>query len=646
MKKNILFPVFFFLTLISSFAQKPAVIPYVSGVPSPIDLKHCGDDRLFVLSRVGSIYIIQPDGTLNTTPFLDIQSKISSTNSEEGMLGLAFSPDYATSGKFYVNYTSNAGGQLHSVIEEYKVSASDPDVADAGSALIILTQDQPYSNHNGGNLMFGPDGYLYINFGDGGSGGDPLENGQDLTTFLGKILRIDVSASSVSTPYTIPSSNPFYNSANPNVKKEIWAYGLRNPWRSSFDRITGDLWIADVGQGQVEEIDFAPASDPGGHNYGWDIMEGSQCFEPSSGCNTTGLTLPIYSYTHSVGNSITGGYVYRSAQSAFLFGIYIYSDFGDEWIDGIREENGSLSGDVMHLITAAGVPGKPISFGQDRYGDLYVLLYNDNTVYKFADTSYLLTPKAFFTGTNQGGGNYLLDGLEGKALTYQWYRDGSPIAGATLPDYTTAVEGVYTLQVSNSLGHTGISEEFTLGPLPVTMTSFHAAAIENYVILNWVTASESNVKGFAMERKYRNENQFIEIGFVSSKAPAGNASNAIHYSYKDEQVKPGQQVFYRIKILDKDGRESYSGIVNVEIPNQSHVRVYPNPATNHLNIRIDKNLLPANIRIVNDQGGSILVKEIHEYNTQIPLQQPTGIYFLLITSKDGSTLYSDKIIIK
>ncbi len=421
--KKVLSIVFFALLLTMNAkklaAQKLAVNAYVSGLTLPIDLKTCGDDRLFVAERPGTIRVINADGTLRAIPFLDVSAKVSSyTNGEEGFLGFAFSPNYKTDGKFFVDYTANISGLLTTVIEQYKVDPSDSNVAQT-TGLRILSQSQPFSNHNGGNLMFGKDGYLYINFGDGGSGGDPNGNGQNKNTVLAKVLRIDISNSSVRQPYKIPTTNPFYGQSG--VKPEIWAYGVRNPWRSSFDRITGDLWIADVGQGAVEEVDFQTAKAAGGNNYGWNIMEGTACYNPASGCNQTGLTLPIYDYTHAVGQAITGGYVYRSAQSKSLWGVYLFADYVAKWIDGIQQVNGTLSGPVTHYITAAQATGNPVSFGQDRLGDLYILFNNDGTVYKLEDTSYQRKPKAYFTPIDQGNGTFLLQGLQDAILLINGY---------------------------------------------------------------------------------------------------------------------------------------------------------------------------------------------------------------------------------
>lgn len=607
------------------FAQKLAALPYVDGFNMPIDLKHCGDDRLFVAERTGVIRIINADNSLNPVPFLDISTEISSTNSEEGFLGFAFSPDYKTSGKFYVNYTSNIAGQLTSVIKEFKVSA-DTNAADPASALVIITQAQPFSNHNGGNMLFGDDGYLYINFGDGGSGGDPYNNAQDLTTFLGKILRIDISQSSIAAPYTIPPSNPFYSDVTPGIKKEIWAYGLRNPWRSSIDKLTGDFWIADVGQGQVEEIDFEPKSASGGRNYGWKIMEGNTCYNSPS-CNTTGLTLPLYSYTHDYGHSITGGFVYRSPQSKSLFGMYIFADYVLKWIDGIRQSNGILEGSVQHLITNSQATGNPVSFGEDRWGGLYIMFNNNNTVYRLEDTSYLRKPKAYFTATGQGGGSFLFNGLQGKNLMYQWLKDGVEILGATQPDYIASQEGSYTLKVTNSLGNSDISEPFILGIVPVRILSFTAQESHLGINLKWKTASEENSKGFAVQRKWNNEGVFKNISFIATKAANGNSSGGLSYLYTDTIARKSGQVFYRIKMENIDGSYSLSGIQAIRFSN-SGIHIFPNPSKGEIHILLDDYTSHVLVSLYNNLGKKVGQYTIKQKQSVINLSAKKGIYYM------------------
>jgi glucose/arabinose dehydrogenase len=340
----------------------------------PVDLASPpGDSRLFVVEKAGRIRIIE-NGTLLAPAFLDISAQVSS-NGERGLLGLAFDPDYETTGRFVVNYTDLAG-DTH--IAAFTVSSGDANRADPASEELILRVDQPFENHNGGQVAFGPDAYLYIALGDGGGSGDPMANGQSLTTLLGKLLRIDLNGGS---PYGIPSGNPF--SAVAAARSEIWSYGLRNPWRFTFDRLTGDLYIADVGQGEREEIDVGLAADGAGRgaNYGWDIMEGDACFEPASGCDRTGLILPVLQYDHSEGCSVTGGHVYRGSAIPALQGTYFYSDFCSGWVRSFRLSSGAVAEEREWPALQA---GNVTSFGQDDAGELYILT-SGGSVYRIVE---------------------------------------------------------------------------------------------------------------------------------------------------------------------------------------------------------------------------------------------------------------------
>ncbi len=295
----------------------------------PVGIYHAGDEsnRLFVLEQAGVIYVFENSKTVNSaTVFLDIRDRVNDEGYEEGLLGLAFHPDYENNHYFYVDYT--AANPRRTVIARYQANPDNPNKADKNSEFVILEVEQPYRNHNGGQISFGPDGYLYIALGDGGSGGDPKGNGQNLQTLLGSILRIDVDNPSNGRNYGIPSDNPFAGNTE-GYREEIYAYGLRNPWRFSFDPETDQLWAADVGQENWEEIDIIKK----GKNYGWNIMEGKHCYKPSTGCNTAGLELPIWEYGHDVGHSITGGFVYRGTKIPQLIGLYIYGDFefGQIW---------------------------------------------------------------------------------------------------------------------------------------------------------------------------------------------------------------------------------------------------------------------------------------------------------------------------
>lgn len=317
-----------------------------------------GSGRLFVVEKAGTIRIVT-DGNVSPTPFLDIRQLVGSTGSEQGLLSAAFHPDYATNGRFFVNYTDTNGD---TVIARYSVS-DDPDRADPNSARTILILDQPYANHNGGLLLFGPDGYLWVGTGDGGSAGDPHDNAQNPQVLLGKMLRLDVDAGD---PYAIPPDNPFVG--DPGVRDEIWTMGLRNPWRYSFDRATGDLYIADVGQNAYEEIDLQRANSRGGENYGWSMMEGFHCYPPRTGCNQRGLALPIAEYSHELGCSVTGGYVYRGSAYPRLAGAYYFGDYCSGLIWALYQNEAGEWTKTRLLDTDLSIS----SFGEDGTGEVYL----------------------------------------------------------------------------------------------------------------------------------------------------------------------------------------------------------------------------------------------------------------------------------
>jgi glucose/arabinose dehydrogenase len=354
------------------------------GLDKPVAISHAGDGsgRLFVLEQAGQIRVIKNDALL-TEPLLDVRSEITA-GGEKGLLGIAFHPAFQKTDLLYLNYTANRP-RLQTFISEFHLDKTGK--VDTKSERILLSIDQPWGNHNGGQLAFGPDGYLYIGVGDGGSGNDPNNNGQNLATLLGSILRIDVDQRSEGRAYAIPADNPFI--ATPEARPEIWAYGLRNPWRFSFDRDTGTLYAADVGQDEVEEIDIIEK----GKNYGWRVMEGPQCTPGvNRDCNNQGYTLPIYSYRHDTGRSITGGYVYRGKAIPKLCGTYLYGDFVNQAIWGLRYREGMV---VRHktlydpkfiwnlAIDYFRDDGLLIStFGEDEAGEVYVAAYQSGTIYR------------------------------------------------------------------------------------------------------------------------------------------------------------------------------------------------------------------------------------------------------------------------
>ena len=318
-------------------------------------------DLIFITEQGGVIYSFSSNNPQQADVFLDITDRVNRGGNEEGLLGLAFDPDYRENGYLYVYYS--VADPSRSVLARFSIDEEDTDVADPESEVIIMEVAQPYANHNAGQLAFGPDGYFYIGLGDGGGSGDPMGNAQNLSTVLGSILRIDVNGLSAPGDYAIPADNPFMGTED--AREEIWAFGLRNPWRFSFDLETGLLWAADVGQNLWEEIDIITK----GANYGWNIMEGSHCYSPSTGCNQSGLTLPIFEYDHSQGCSVTGGYVYRGDQIPALQGYYIYGDYCSGNIWALAYDGSAVTENIRLVDSGLSIT----SFGEDLAGNLYIL---------------------------------------------------------------------------------------------------------------------------------------------------------------------------------------------------------------------------------------------------------------------------------
>ncbi|MCB0839304.1 MAG: PQQ-dependent sugar dehydrogenase [Bacteroidetes bacterium] len=339
----------------------------------PVDFQYSGgtNGHIFIVEQRGKIYVLNNQ---KKTLFLDIEDQVDNRGNEEGLLGLAFHPNYANNGYFYVNYTANNPDRT--VIARFSVDPSSPLKTKPNSKKVLLEFSQPYSNHNGGSIVFGPDGYLYIGVGDGGSGGDPQGNGQNVKTLLGSILRIDVNKNSVNNAYGIPADNPFASGQN-GAKPEIYAYGLRNPWRINFDSETGDLWAGDVGQNAYEEIDIIKK----GGNYGWKVREGEHCYSPQSGCETQGFEPPVWEYGRGQGLSVTGGFVYRGTKLPGLIGKYIYADYlsGRVWAleqrTGKKPEN-TLLFKIPQLQVA--------SFGVDQNQELYICSF-DGHIYRLEE---------------------------------------------------------------------------------------------------------------------------------------------------------------------------------------------------------------------------------------------------------------------
>ncbi len=411
---------------------------WATGFTRPVDIASAGDDRLFIVEQRGLIHILDAQGQRLDTPYLNIQSRVNSGASERGLLGLVFHPDYAENGYFYVNYTNTSG---HTRVSRFRVSAADPDVADPDSELVLISVNQPYANHNAGDLNFGPDGYLYFGLGDGGSGGDPQNFSQNRQSLLGKMIRINVDSGS---PYAIPPDNPFVN--DPSTLNEIWAIGLRNPWKFSFDRLTGDMWIGDVGQNAWEEIDFQPASSTGGENYGWRCYEGNNPYN-TSGCQpASAYTFPVRVYANNFTNgcSVTGGFVYRGNAFPDLYGHYLYTDYcsGRIWSLTPNGAGGWTNRQLTQVASSSFV-----SFGEDRNGELYLASLS-GAVFRVRELcSPFRVAGAATDETCAGDADGRIDlGIDnpGATHTITWS------TGANTPSLSGLTAGTYSVSVTNS----------------------------------------------------------------------------------------------------------------------------------------------------------------------------------------------------
>jgi glucose/arabinose dehydrogenase len=491
------------------------LVLYKSGFDDPVDIAHAGDDRLFIVERQGIIKIIDGSGETLSTPFLNITDKIESGYSEQGLLGLAFAPDYDSSGVFYVNYTDNDD---NTVVARYHVSTFDANIADESTEQIVFTANQPYINHNGGDLAFGPDGYLYIGLGDGGDAGDPGNRALDPLEKLGKMHRIDVHG--VDT-YVTPTTNPYYGSSD--TLETIWDFGLRNPWRYNFDRLTGDLWIGDVGQNLWEEINFEPAG-TGGFNYGWKCYEASDEFSPGSCDDGVTYTFPIFEYNHSFssgGYAVVGGYVYRGTAYPGLYGYYICGDnVSNNWWTIYPAAGGGWDVQIHEDVSS-----NISTFGEDASGELYCAELYTGRIYKITDVcgDFALSATAvdYQCGTTNGSINLTITGgdapyeiewsngaesedltelteagtysvivtddagcvktleviineipafeatftVSGNTLTavggvsWQWFLNGEAITGATEQEYVISEPGIYSVEITNENGCTELSAE-------------------------------------------------------------------------------------------------------------------------------------------------------------------------------------------
>lgn len=560
----------FILCVFTAFiakAQTPNIVltQVVSGLSQPVAISQCGDERLFVVEQFGNIKIIK-NGSLLSSPFLNIGS-LTAAGGERGLLGLAFAPDYATTRNFYISYTNTSGT---STIARYQVSANNPDSALLSSGQIILTQSQPYSNHNGGNLAFGPDGYLYIGLGDGGSANDPQGNGQNKMVKLGKMLRIDVAGSAT---YTVPATNPFVGNAA--YLPEIWATGLRNPWRYSFDKLTGDLWIADVGQDVWEEIDMQPASSTGGENYGWRCYEGNSSFN-TSGCGAaSNYVAPVHVRQHggTYGDcSITGGFIYRGAKHANLYGNYIFADYCSSNLYMLSKNS---SGNYVPTVLKNNTNTPWTAFGQDIYGELYVADYSNGKIFAISDTSTCLPVANFNLPSTYAtcDSTMLLSTPYNPGMIYQWSLNGVTIAGADSSVYLANTDGDYTVTVANFInGCIAVSDTTTID-FGVTIT----ASLTGLDTLYCVNAPTVVLTGTPAGGTFSGPGV---TGNVFDPTAAGVGAQTITYSYMANGCSATAQTSTTISAC--------TGIDN--IANTAAIHVVPNPSNGTFSINFANNL--------------------------------------------------------
>ena len=470
MKAIFLQGIIFFLFILPLSSQVQLEFrSFATGLDNPVEIANAGDNRLFVVQQRGLIRILDLEGNVAETPFLDLSGVVSQSGSETGLLGLAFHPEYHENGYFFVNYTRASDGST--VVSRFSTDSNNPDLANRESEIQLLTVNQPHANHNGGQLLFGPDGYLYIALGDGGGSGDPQNRGQNRNTFLGKMLRIDVNVEDGSG-YAIPPDNPFVN--DETTLDEIWAWGLRNPWRNSFDRLTGDFWIADVGQNSREEINFQQAGSTGGQNYGWRCFEGNQPYNQSDCLETENFVSPVFDYAHEGSGctgSVTGGYVYRGARFNGLFGVYIFSDYCTGNVYTLSQTPEGFNGEQL-----SGLNEKRIStFGEDRYGELYAAQKNAGEIYKVTETGDCQPVAMILTGDTtlvlEPDSSMSIEALYHPSLQYEWQKNDEPVEGGNQHKLDITEEGIYMVQVINpENGCTNIS-----APVEVTAVSTSVA---------------------------------------------------------------------------------------------------------------------------------------------------------------------------
>jgi len=609
----------------SIFAQPVLDLELVPspGFNSPVDIANAGDDRLFIVEQDGYIRILNTDGT--SSLFLDIDSKVKSSGSEQGLLGLAFDPNYAVNKYFYVNYTNNTATG-NTIIARYTRNAVNPNIADVASEVILLTVVQPFTNHNGGNLEFGADGYLYIGMGDGGSGGDPGNRSQDLTDQkLGKMLRIDVST----VPYTIPADNPFVGITGDD---EIWQYGLRNPWRFSFDRLTGDLWIGDVGQGAWEEVDFQPATSNGGENWGWRCYEGNNTYN-IAGCGPIGnYDFPIYVYDHTFGAggfAITGGYVYRGTQNPGMYGYYIFCDYvtGNWWTTVSDGAGGWISGlDDFAFDNIS-------TFGEGYDGEIYCASLSGGEIYHLVDLCSNINLDLAVTNnaaptTSNGSINLTVTGAIAP-ITYSW------TTGAITQDISGLGAGSYTVTVTDAQGcvvsDAALVEDNCTGATGIVVTSVTSTT----ATLDWDDVGATSYK---VLYKPAGPGAFISVNTATSNRTLTGLIPNTGYTFKVRNKCPGAPGSFTITGPNFVTNPLKEG----EVIATDYFEIYPNPGTGVFYI----DGVPAGVDVqVRDISGKLILTSVLTDQGYVDLTgNAAGMYFIEL-SNNGDIIATEKVVL-
>ncbi|MBA3649278.1 MAG: PQQ-dependent sugar dehydrogenase [Chitinophagales bacterium] len=598
------------------------LIPFSFGYTSPVDIENCGDSRLFIVQKDGFIYVCDSTGNKKPVPFLDIHLRINNLNSERGLLGLAFHPAYIVNGKFFVYYTEKDSGALR--ISSFQTDSNNVSVADTNSEQILIQIPHfTFTNHNGGCLKFGHDGYLYIGTGDGGSAGDPFNNAQNKKSYLGKMLRLDVNHE---LPYTIPSDNPFV--LDTSAYPEIWDLGLRNPWRFSFDHLTGNLWIGDVGQDLLEEVDLEKAFSAGMLNYGWRCYEGDHPYNLSLCSGVANVTFPIYEYMHTPipdrNCSITGGFVYRGAEYGNLFGRYIFNDYcSGKFYTLFEDENGAWIESLVSDDTSFNF----VTFGEDHLQELYTAGIINGTIYHITDT--ICGPTAFIMesiySTVCAGG--VLHALIDTGFKYQWMINGVDIAGAITDSYATINAGAYSVAVSNSKGCTNISSPITVVDKALIsisgLDSFYCTYQTSILLTGSPEGGLFSGPGIS--------------GNFFQPDEAGIGTFTIYYSYQNDAG---------CYAIDSE-IVTVAECTGIDDNHSENIKIYPNPGNGIFIIQLPKGITTDELSVWNISG-QLEIKIIPSSPAQTfnlnASELPDGIYFVAIKNKDS--VHRQKLVIR